>query len=201
MPGGHAVRSSPPTAGSHLGDLSARGRGHPPPGCRWWVAEDTRHSRKLLLPPGRAPAAAVVPVRMSGPGAARAVLAAPRPGGRRRAGDRRRHSPAISDPGAEVVRDSARGRLHGSSDPRAVRCGRGAVGRRAAGRPVPVPRFLPRKGPEAETGCSRAIAGAEWTTVVIRGARVGWAACSRICEPPAAGSRNAVVARELTQDP
>jgi len=192
MPGGTLYVVATPLG--HLGDLSARAadtlRRVPVV-----VAEDTRHSRKLLSHLDAHPRLLSSHAH-SGPGAARAVLAALAQGEDvalvTDAG-----TPAISDPGAEVVRE-ARGAgftVVPIPGPSAVAAALSAAG-------LPADRylflgFLPRKGPERNR-MLEAIAAAEWTTVVFEApGRVGSlledlrAACG--------GDRNAVVARELTK--
>lgn len=192
MPGGTLYVVATPLG--HLGDLTARAaetlRRVPVV-----VAEDTRHSRKLLSHLDAHPRLLSSHAH-SGPGAARAVLAALSQGEDvalvTDAG-----TPAISDPGAELVRE-ARAAGHAVvpiPGPSAVATALSAAG-------FPADRylflgFLPRKGPE-RTRLLERIAAEEWTTVLFEApGRVGGlladlaAACG--------GNRNAVVARELTK--
>lgn len=192
MPGGTLYVVATPLG--HLGDLTARAaetlRRVPVV-----VAEDTRHSRKLLSHLDAHPRLLSSHAH-SGPGAARAVLAALSQGDDvalvTDAG-----TPAISDPGAELVREA---RAAGYAvvpipGPSAVATALSAAG-------LPADRylflgFLPRKGPE-RTRLLERIVVEEWTTVVFEapGRVVGLledlaTACG--------GGRSAVVARELTK--
>lgn len=192
MPGGTLYVVATPLG--HLGDLTARAadtlRRVPVV-----VAEDTRHSRKLLSHLDAHPRLLSSHAH-SGPGAARAVLAA-LSRGEDVALVTDAGTPAISDPGAELVRE-ARAAGHAVvpiPGPSAVTTALSAAG-------FPADRylflgFLPRKGPE-RTRLLERIAAEEWTTVVFEApGRVGGllldiaAACG--------GSRNGVVARELTK--
>jgi 16S rRNA (cytidine1402-2'-O)-methyltransferase len=192
MPGGTLYVVATPLG--HLGDLTARAaetlRRVPVV-----VAEDTRHSRKLLSHLDAHPRLLSSHAH-SGPGAVRAVLATLSQGEDvalvTDAG-----TPAISDPGAELVREA---RAAGYSvvpipGPSAVAAALSAAG-------LPADRylflgFLPRKGPE-RTRLLERIAAEEWTAVVFEApGRVGslLGDLATVC----GGSRNAVVARELTK--
>jgi len=192
MPGGTLYVVATPLG--HLGDLTARAaetlRRVPVV-----VAEDTRHSRKLLSHLDAHPRLLSSHAH-SGPGAARAVLATLSQGEDvalvTDAG-----TPAISDPGAELVREA---RAAGYSvvpipGPSAVAAALSAAG-------LPADRylflgFLPRKGPE-RTRLLERIAAEEWTAVVFEApGRVGslLGDLAAVC----GGSRSAVVARELTK--
>jgi 16S rRNA (cytidine1402-2'-O)-methyltransferase len=178
----------------HLGDLTARAaetlRRVPVV-----VAEDTRHSRKLLSHLEAHPRLLSSHAH-SGPGAARAVLGALAQGEDvalvTDAG-----TPAISDPGAELVREA---RAAGYvvvpiPGPSAVATALSAAG-------LPADRylflgFLPRKGTERSRLLGQ-IAKAEWTTVVFEApGRV--AGLLEDLASACGGARNAVVARELTK--
>lgn len=192
MPGGTLYVVATPLG--HLGDLTARAaetlRRAPVV-----VAEDTRHSRKLLSHLGAHPRLLSSHAH-SGPGAARAVLAALAQGEDvalvTDAG-----TPAISDPGSELVREvrSAGFGVVPIPGPSAVATALSAAG-------FPADRyvflgFLPRKGPERARLVSR-VAGEEWTTVLFEApGRVGplLADLAQACGP----GRSAVVARELTK--
>ncbi len=192
MPGGTLYVVATPLG--HLGDLSARAadtlRRVPVV-----VAEDTRHSRKLLSHLDAHPRLLSSHAH-SGPGAARAVLAALAQGDDvalvTDAG-----TPAISDPGAELVREA---RAAGYAvvpipGPSAVATALSAAG-------LPADRylflgFLPRKGTERLRLLER-IAAEEWTTVVFEApGRVAGLLedLASVC----GGGRHAVVARELTK--
>ncbi len=178
----------------HLGDLTARAadtlRRVPVV-----VAEDTRHSRKLLSHLDAHPRLLSSHAH-SGPGAARAVLAALSQGEDvalvTDAG-----TPAISDPGAELVREvrAAGHAVVPIPGPSAVAAALSAAG-------LPADRylflgFLPRKGPE-RTRLLQRIAAEEWTTVLFEApGRVG-DLLSDLADT-CGGSRDAVVARELTK--
>lgn len=178
----------------HLGDLTARAaetlRRVPVV-----VAEDTRHSRKLLSHLDAHPRLLSSHAH-SGPGAARAVLAA-LSGGEDVALVTDAGTPAISDPGAELVRDA-----RAAGHPVVPIPGPSAVAAALSAAGLPADRylflgFLPRKGPE-RTRLLQRIVAEEWTTVLFEApGRVGdllgdlAAACG--------GSRGAVVARELTK--
>ena len=154
----------------HLGDLTARAadtlRRVPVV-----VAEDTRHSRKLLSHLDAHPRLLSSHAH-SGPGAARAVLAALAQGEDvalvTDAG-----TPAISDPGAELVREvrAAGYAVVPVPGPSAVAAALSAAG-------LPADRylflgFLPRKGAE-RTRLLERIAAEEWTTVIFEApGRVG----------------------------
>jgi 16S rRNA (cytidine1402-2'-O)-methyltransferase len=192
MPGGTLYVVATPLG--HLGDLTARAaetlRRVPVV-----VAEDTRHSRKLLSHLDAHPRLLSSHAH-SGPGAARAVLAT-LSHGEDVALVTDAGTPAISDPGAELVREA---RAAGYSvvpipGPSAVAAALSAAG-------LPADRylflgFLPRKGPE-RTRLLERIAAEEWTAVVFEApGRVGslLGDLATVC----GGSRNAVVARELTK--
>ena len=178
----------------HLGDLSARAaetlRRVPVV-----AAEDTRHSRKLLSHLGAHPRLLSSHAH-SGPGSARAVLAALGEGEDvalvTDAG-----TPAISDPGAELVRmvREAGFGVVPIPGPSAVATALSAAG-------FPADRylflgFLPRKGPARSRFLAR-IAREEWTTVLFEApGRIDalLADLAAVC----GGERNAAVARELTK--
>ena len=178
----------------HLGDLTARAadtlRRVPVV-----VAEDTRHSRKLLSHLGAHPRLLSSHAH-SGPGSARAVLAALGDGGDvalvTDAG-----TPAISDPGAElvrVVRQAGFGVVP-IPGPSAVAAALSAAG-------FPADRylflgFLPRKGPERARFLAR-IAREEWTTVLFEAPGRVEALLTDLAAV-CGGERSAVVARELTK--
>lgn len=178
----------------HLGDLTSRAadtlRRVPVV-----VAEDTRHSRKLLSHLDAHPRLLSSHAH-SGPGAARAVLAA------LSAGDdvalvTDAGTPAISDPGSELVRE-ARGAgfaVVPIPGPSAVAAALSAAG-------LPADRyvflgFLPRKGAE-RTRLLERVATEEWTTVLFEApGRV--AGLLQDLAQACGGTRGAVVARELTK--
>lgn len=178
----------------HLGDLTARAaetlRRVPVV-----VAEDTRHSRKLLSHLGAHPRLLSSHAH-SGPGSARAVLAALGEGEDvalvTDAG-----TPAISDPGADLVREvrEAGFGVVPIPGPSAVATALSAAGF-SADRYVFLG-FLPRKGPE-RTGFLARIAREEWTTVLFEApGRI--AALLTDLVAVCGGDRRAVVARELTK--
>lgn len=178
----------------HLGDLTLRAtdtlRRVPVV-----VAEDTRHTRKLLSHLGAHPRLFSSHAH-SGPGSARAVLAVLGEGEDvalvTDAG-----TPAISDPGAElvrVVREAGFGVIP-IPGPSAVATALSAAGL-SADRYLFLG-FLPRKGTERAQFLAR-IATEEWTTVLFEApgrveALLGDLAS--VC----GGERSAVVARELTK--
>ncbi len=192
MPGGTLYVVATPLG--HLGDLTVRAadtlRRVPVV-----VAEDTRHSRKLLSHLDAHPRLLSSHAH-SGPGAARAVLTA-LSHGEDVALVTDAGTPAISDPGAELVRDA---RAAGYAvvpipGPSAVATALSAAGLQAdrylfLG-------FLPRKGPERTRLIARIVAE-EWTTVVFEApGRVG--SLLEDLAHACGGGRSAVVARELTK--
>jgi len=178
----------------HLGDLTARAaetlRRVPVV-----VAEDTRHSRKLLSHLGAHPRLLSSHAH-SGPGSARAVLASLGEGEDvalvTDAG-----TPAISDPGAELVRAVRKAGFGVVPIP-----GPSAVAAALSAAGFPADRylflgFLPRKGSERTRFLAR-IAREEWTTVLFEApGRVEalLADLAAVC----GGERSAAVARELTK--
>ncbi len=192
MPGGTLYVVATPLG--HLGDLSARAaetlRRVPVV-----VAEDTRHSRKLLSHLDAHPRLLSSHAH-SGPGAARAVLAA-LSRGEDVALVTDAGTPAISDPGAELVREA-----RAAGHPVVPVPGPSAVATALSGAGLPADRylflgFLPRKGPE-RTRLLERIAAAEWTTVLFEApGRVG--SLLEDLATACGGSRSAVVARELTK--
>lgn len=192
MPGGTLFVVATPLG--HLGDLTARAadtlRRVPVV-----VAEDTRHSRKLLSHLGAHPRLLSSHAH-SGPGAARAVLSA-LTAGEDVALITDAGTPAISDPGAELVREvrNAGFGVVPIPGPSAVAAALSAAG-------FPADRylflgFLPRKGPERARLMAR-IAREEWTTVLFEApGRVG--ALLTDLAAACGGGRGAVVARELTK--
>jgi len=192
MPGGTLYVVATPLG--HLGDLTARAtetlRRVPVV-----VAEDTRHSRKLLSHLDAHPRLLSSHAH-SGPGAARAVIAA-LARGEDVALVTDAGTPAVSDPGAELVREV---RASGYAvvpipGPSAVATALSAAG-------LPGDRylflgFLPRKGAERARLVER-IVGEEWTTVLFEApGRVG--ALLEDLRAACGGDRGAVVARELTK--
>lgn len=178
----------------HLGDLTARAaetlRRVPVV-----VAEDTRHTRKLLSHLGAHPRLFSWHAH-SGPGSARAVLTVLREGEDvalvTDAG-----TPAISDPGADLVREVGQAgfRIIPIPGPSAVATALSAAGF-AADRYLFLG-FLPRKGTERARFLAR-IAREEWTTVLFEApGRVE--ALLRDLAAVCGGERSAVVARELTK--
>jgi len=178
----------------HLGDLTARAaetlRRVP-----IVVAEDTRHSRKLLSHLGAHPRW-ISSHAHSGPGSARAVLAALE-AGKDVALVTDAGTPAISDPGAELVRTVRKAGFGVVPIP-----GPSAVAAALSAAGFPADRylflgFLPRKGPERARFLAR-VAREEWTTVLFEApGRVEslLADLASVC----GGERSAVVARELTK--
>jgi 16S rRNA (cytidine1402-2'-O)-methyltransferase len=178
----------------HLGDLTARAaetlRRVPVV-----VAEDTRHTRKLLSYLGAHPRLFSSHAH-SGPGSARAVLAA-LGRGEDVALVTDAGTPAISDPGASLVREVRQAGFGVVPIP-----GPSAVATALSAAGFDADRylflgFLPRKGTERARFLAR-IAREEWTTVLFEApgrveALLGDLA--GVC----GGERSAVVARELTK--
>jgi 16S rRNA (cytidine1402-2'-O)-methyltransferase len=192
MPGGTLYVVATPLG--HLGDLTARAtetlRRVPVV-----VAEDTRHSRKLLSHLDAHPRLLSSHAH-SGPGAARAVIAA-LARGEDVALVTDAGTPAISDPGAELVREVRAGGYAVVPIP-----GPSAVATALSAAGLPGDRylflgFLPRKGAE-RTRLVERIVGEEWTTVLFEApGRVG--ALLGDLRAACGGDRGAVVARELTK--
>lgn len=192
MPGGTLYVVATPLG--HLGDLTTRAadtlRRVPVV-----AAEDTRHSRKLLTHLGARPRVLSYHAH-SGAGAGAAILAA-LGRGEDVALVTDAGTPAVSDPGAELVREvrAAGHEVVPIPGPSAVTTALSAAG-------LPADRylflgFLPRKGPERSRLLAR-IAGEEWTSVLFEApGRVG-ELLTELAEA-CGGEREAVVARELTK--
>lgn len=192
MPGGTLYVVATPLG--HLGDLTVRAaeilRRVPVV-----AAEDTRHSRKLLSHLDAHPRLLSAHAH-SGPGAARAVIAALTQGEDvalvTDAG-----TPAISDPGAELVREVRAGGFPVVPIP-----GPSAVAAALSAAGLPADRylflgFLPRKGAERGRLLERIVAE-EWTTVLFEApGRVG--SLLQDLATACGGTRSGVVARELTK--